>query len=111
MKTKTNILAAAVIAAATLFAMPAANAGVAAGQMAAAATPAVATTADAAVQLVGGRRWRHHGHRWHGLHRWGGYGYYAPVYYGDGCHWMKRKWHRTGSRYWKKRYFRCINSY
>jgi len=113
MSKKTNILAAAVFAAAAFAAMPAANATVAAGQMAAAATPAAATTnAAAEVQLVGGRRWRHRG-RWHRKHRgwYGGYGFYAPVYFRGGCHRLKRKWHRTGSRYWRNRYYRCVNRY
>jgi hypothetical protein len=34
-----------------------------------------------------------------------------PVYFRGGCHRLKRKWHRTGSRYWRKRYYRCVNRY
>ena len=109
MKTKTNLLAVAVIAAATFAASQSANATVAAGQMAAAAPVANAvmdtTTSSGMVQLAHGKRW----HRWHGWHGHWGHGYYGyRPHYGGGCHWLKRKWYRTGKFYWKKRYYRCM---
>ena len=39
-----------------------------------------------------------------------GYGYYNS-YYGSSCHWLKRKARRTGSRYWWRRYYRCVDRY
>lgn len=109
MKKTTNLLAVAVLAAATFAASQSANATVAAGQMATTAPIANAvmdtSAASGMVQLAHGKRWRHfHGHFGHGY-----YGY--RPYYGGGCHWLKRKWHRTGKYYWKKRYFRCINGW
>ena len=111
MKKTTNLLAVAVLAAATFAASQSANATMAAGQMAMTAPVANAvmdtasTTTGGMVQLAHGKRWRH----WHGHYGHGFYGY-GP-YYGGGCHWLKRKWHRTGKYYWKKRYFRCINGW
>jgi len=32
---------------------------------------------------------------------YGGYGYYS------GCGYYYRKWRRTGSRYWRNRYYNC----
>jgi len=126
MMTKTNLIAAAMIAAATFAAAPASNATVAAGQMAANAATAAQTTAAMAqsasgnvavepvagnVHLAGGKFKKHHHRHGHFGHRFHGYGFYDPIYFDDGCHWLKRKWHRTGRYYWKKRYFRCISGY
>jgi len=36
--------------------------------------------------------------------RWGGYGYYGGY---SGCGYYYRKWMRTGSRYWRNRYYDC----
>ena len=62
------------------------------------------------------RRWAHrHHHHHHHRHGWrrgiiigagfpffyGGYGYYG------GCGYYYRKWMRTGSRYWRHRYYDC----
>lgn len=66
-----------------------------------------------------GRRWAYYGHRHRHRHGWrrgiiigagfpffyGGYGYYGG-YYG-GCGYYYRKWMRTGSRYWRNRYYEC----
>lgn len=64
-----------------------------------------------------GRRWAHYGHRHH-RHRWRrgviigagfpffyGGGYYGGYY--NGCGYYYRKWMRTGSRYWRNRYYEC----
>jgi len=63
---------------------------------------------------------RHYGHRHHRHHRHGryyrrGYLYGAgiPLLYGGlsyygGCGYYYRKWQRTGSRYWRSRYYSCI---
>jgi len=42
------------------------------------------------------------------------YGYYAPYYAypyydDDECAWLYRKARRTGSRYWWRRYYQCID--
>ena len=47
---------------------------------------------------------RHRGHRWHFRKRF--HGYYGGHYY-RGCYHYKRKWHYTGSHYWKRRYYVC----
>ena len=63
------------------------------------------------------RRWAHRHHHHHHRHRhgwrrgiiigagfpffYGGYGYYG------GCGYYYRKWMRTGSRYWRNRYYDC----
>lgn len=115
MTKKTNLLAMAVFAAAAFVAAPSANATPAAGMMAGIAAPVSGAigAADTGVQLAGGRR--HRGHR-HGHRRWR-HGHFGHVYlgyvprYGGGCRWLKRKWRRTGSRYWRKRYYRCVNRY
>lgn len=59
----------------------------------------------------GGRRHRHRGFR-HGIFIgagipffYGGY-YYGGYYYGR-CSYYYRKWKRTGSRYWRHRYYDC----
>lgn len=36
----------------------------------------------------------------------GGY-YYGSGYYGGGCGYYYRKWQRTGSSYWRHRYYEC----
>lgn len=43
--------------------------------------------------------WKHHHHHHH----------YLPHFAGDhyGCGYYKIRWHKTGSFYWKKRYFIC----
>ena len=63
----------------------------------------------------GGRYYAHRRHR-HRHGRWwrggvvigagipffyGGYGYYG------GCSYYRRMWYRTGSRYWRRRYYAC----
>jgi hypothetical protein len=69
----------------------------------------------------GGRRFgrgRFHGRRWHHGRRWRkrfGYGVYLPAYsgygYGYSCRWLRRKWQRTGSRVWYRRYVACKHGY
>jgi hypothetical protein len=68
----------------------------------------------------GGRSYRRHayyGHRHRGWRRglvigagipflYGGGYYYGSGYYG-GCGYYYRKWMRTGSRYWRNRYYDC----
>lgn len=40
------------------------------------------------------------------------YDYYYDDYYDDGgCSWLRRKAVRTGSRYWWRRYRRCLRAY
>ncbi len=102
MMTKRNFIAMAIVAGAALAASPAANASVAGG-LAKTSLPASTATSTAPVAqgniiLAHGWRWRHH-HQWYG-----GYGF-------GHCHWLKRKWRHTGKRYWKRRYFRCINGW
>jgi len=36
-------------------------------------------------------------------------GYYAGDGY-DGCGYYRWKWHETGTRYWRNRYYRCVES-
>lgn len=64
----------------------------------------------------GGRRFyggRHYGHRYGRYHRRGYiYGAGIPFFYGGysysrGCGYYYRKWQRTGSRYWRNRYYAC----
>ena len=64
----------------------------------------------------GGRHYgRHYGHHRHGRHHRRGYIYGAGIpffyggygYYGGGCGYYYRKWQRTGSRYWRNRYYAC----
>jgi hypothetical protein len=72
----------------------------------------------------GGRhvyRGRHYGrrhHHRHGRHHRRGYIYGAgiPFFYGgysyySGCGYYYRKWQRTGSRYWRNRYYDCRSWY
>ena len=118
MMTKTNLIGAVLIAAATFTAAPASNATVAAGQMAATAATAiqatsaiaslageagVAETAAANFKLAGGKR-----RRWHRWHRHWRHGH---GYWGHGCYWLKRKARRTGRKYWWNRYYDCIDGY
>jgi hypothetical protein len=72
------------------------------------ATTTATTTTVPATQgnIILAHGWGGHKHGW----GWGG-GYGHGYGYGGGCRWLKRKWHRTGRHYWKKRYFRCINRY
>ncbi|MEL6873444.1 MAG: hypothetical protein AAFO62_11770 [Pseudomonadota bacterium] len=79
------------------------------------ASPVAAPAADASAQTnvhkVGKRRgFRFHVHiggpRYHHGYYHRPYRYrYIPRY--RGCGWMKRKWHRTGRHYWKRRYYIC----
>ena len=67
----------------------------------------------------GGRRYVHRGWvgpRYRHSRRWRGPGFavYAGVpfvgssyYYGNSCHWLKRRAINTGSRYWWRRYNAC----
>lgn len=56
-----------------------------------------------------GRRWHR---RWHKRFR---HGRYLPAYsgydYGYSCNWLRRKWVRTGSRVWYRRYLVCKGVY
>ena len=69
-------------------------------------------------RFYGGRHYggRHYGHRRH--YRYGRYyrpyiyGAGIPFFYGGysyygGCGYYYRKWQRTGSRYWRNRYYAC----
>jgi hypothetical protein len=50
---------------------------------------------------------RRHGHRY----SWGpgiGFWFYDGYYYGD-CDWLRRRAIVTGSRYWWRRYYLCID--
>lgn len=79
----------------------------------------------------GGRKFgRSHRFRPRGIHRRGfkrrgfrgrfrsryyGYRPYVPYYgsysYYDDCGWLRRKWKRTGKKYWYRRYQRCLVDY
>ena len=107
---KTNLIAVAIIAAAAFTTSPSANASPVAGMAANATTAITTTTAPASGNIILAHAFGGH---FHGV-GWGwggGYGYDGGYGYGGGCRWLKRKWHRTGAHYWRKRYFRCINSY
>lgn len=57
----------------------------------------------ATVQKVGFKgKIRFKRHRFHRFHKFHGY------HWGGSCHWLKRKAYRTGSRYWWKKYKRCL---
>jgi hypothetical protein len=49
-----------------------------------------------------GHHHHHHRHHFHGRHFY----YGSPVVYG-GCGYEKNMWWKTGSFYWKKRYYEC----
>lgn len=58
---------------------------------------------------AGGKK-RHFKHGGHGIHF-----IFDQDYYGHkprrSCRWLKRKAYYSGSRYWWKRYRRCVNRY
>ncbi len=65
------------------------------------------------------RRWRRpppprYRRRWRGP-RYGyfypPYGWGPPYYYGNDCGYYRYQWRRTGSRYWRRRYYRCIDDF
>ena len=67
--------------------------------MSAIAMTTLAATADAG---GGHKKHRHHGHHW------GHHNVYHGDYYGyRGCWKFKRKYNRTGRKYWLKRYYVC----
>ena len=33
---------------------------------------------------------------------------YTPTHYAPSCHYYKKKWKWTGSKYWKKKYKACL---
>ena len=37
--------------------------------------------------------------------------YRKHYYYGHGCYWLKKKYYRTGKRYWLNRYYDCKYHY
>lgn len=59
---------------------------------------ASASQAQAGVKVYlgwgGGHHWSHQGH---------GHGHWGPS-----CYYFKKKWHKTGKFYWKKKYFKCM---
>ena len=66
------------------------------------------------------RGWRRHGGHWRGHRRYrrGGiylgmpFAAYGAYYYnGNSCGWLYRKAVRTGSKYWWRRYRRCVAYY
>jgi hypothetical protein len=44
----------------------------------------------------------HHKHHFHKRFYYG-----SPVYYGGGCGYEKHMWWKTGTHYWKTRYYEC----
>ncbi len=105
-KTIKTVIAAAAIAAGLAVSGAQANA---AGLKLQSPVAAPATAAETNVHKVGKRGFRFNVHiggpRFH-------HGYYRPYRYRyipryRGCGWLKRKWHRSGRFYWKRRYYIC----
>ena len=73
-----------------------------------AVTVAASVLAGASVAEAGNKRHGYgHGNH-HNNHYWGGYYEYEPTY---NCRYFFRKARHTGSRYWWKKYNRCISRY
>ncbi|MEO1265137.1 MAG: hypothetical protein AAFV26_05500, partial [Pseudomonadota bacterium] len=71
-------------------------------------------TAAPGVQKVGFKKRRKFGFRKHFGHRFKKFGHFKRYHYVSkyrGCGFLKRKWKRTGSFYWKRRYFICRGWY
>ncbi len=66
---------------------------------------AIALTAMQGAAEAGGKK-----HKRHFNHHWGHHDVYHGNYYKHsyrGCWRFKRKYHRTGKKYWLKRYYIC----
>ena len=66
--------------------------------------------AAAPAQAGGKHGHHHHGHHHHHFGHHHGYG--PSIYIGGGyggCGYYKRMWWRTGSYYWKAKYYDCID--
>ncbi|MEL6299321.1 MAG: hypothetical protein AAFQ45_12200 [Pseudomonadota bacterium] len=101
--------ATAAVAAVMLMTTAPSGAKAAAFKVAAPTAAPAAATQTAPVQTVGFKR-RRFGVHIHFGHGYRGHGYYRPYRYVPryrGCGWLKRRWHRTGRHYWKRRYFIC----
>ncbi len=77
--------------------------------LASAALGGVAGTAEAGDRKVGiskkwhgNHKWKHFHRKWHVPHY-----YYDAYYYGDWCWKYKKRYHRTGKRYWLKKFRNC----
>lgn len=76
----------------------------------AAATLVSAVAATAGTANAGGKHFHgfhHNNHHFH--HRHHGFRLViAPSH--RGCGFLREQWEETGSRYWRRRYFSCLNS-
>lgn len=72
------------------------------------AMAAVMLAGAAGTATAGGKHGHHFGFKFHGPKY--NYGHYHYGY-GRGCHWLKRKYYRTGHYHWLRKYKRCRYGY